>query len=134
MRRAITLVLALALLGSVACAKKDDGQAAERPRSTATLTIVSPKPNDVVDGKTFPVKIDLQGGRIVKVVEQDLTPDEGHMHVSIDGKLVTQTFSLNDKLPTPKKKGSHLLQAEFVAKDHGPFDPRVLTSAPFEVG
>jgi hypothetical protein len=29
--------------------------------------------------------------------------------------------------------GSHHLQAEFVAVDHGPFDPRVLASVAFRV-
>jgi len=29
--------------------------------------------------------------------------------------------------------GRHLLQAEFVAADHGPFDPRVRTSVAFQV-
>jgi hypothetical protein len=68
----------------------------------------------------------------VKVVSQDLTSDEGHVHVSIDGKIISQTFGLDEKVKAPAK-GRHLLQAEFVAKDHGPFSPRVLDAVTFTV-
>jgi hypothetical protein len=68
----------------------------------------------------------------VNVVSQDLTSDEGHVHVSVDGRIISQTFSLSQKIDAPKR-GSHLLQAEFVAKDHGPFIPRVLSTVTFTV-
>jgi hypothetical protein len=32
-----------------------------------------------------------------------------------------------------RRAGPHLLEAEFVAADHGPFDPRIIVSVPFTV-
>jgi hypothetical protein len=107
-------------------------KAKERPASVASITILEPQAGDVITSKSMTVKLELDSGRIVDVVSQDLTRDEGHVHVSVDGKILTQTFGLTQKLKTPKD-GQHLLQAEFVAKDHGPFNPRVLSTVTFEV-
>ena len=128
-RRAIVDVAIVALAAS--CGGGDQA-AKERPRSTASLKIAEPAANATIDAKTFTVELDLEGGRIVKVVSQDLTSDEGHVHVSIDGKIISQTFGKKEKVKAPAK-GRHLLQAEFVAKDHGPFSPRVLDAVPFTV-
>ena len=134
MGRMVRTIMPLLLLMCVACGDNKQPQASSgaRPSSSATIAIAKPAADDVIDTKTFEVEIDLDGGKIVKIVSQDLTANEGHVHVSIDGKIQSQTFGLSDKLKTPEK-GSHLLQAEFVAKDHGPFDPRVLSSVAFTV-
>jgi hypothetical protein len=116
----------------MSCGNGGEGTAKQRPRSTAKITIAEPQAGDEITKKTFTVRLKLDGGRVVNVVNQDLTSDEGHVHVSVDGKILTQTFGLTQKLETPKT-GSHLLQAEFVAKDHGPFNPRVLSTVTFEV-
>ena len=99
----------------------------------AKITIVQPTAGDVITSKSLAVKLELDGGKIVNIVSQDLTPNEGHVHVSVDGKILTQTFGLTQKLKAPNN-GQHLLQAEFVAKDHGPFNPRVLSTVTFEEG
>jgi hypothetical protein len=130
MIRLLRWALAFAVLVSASCG---NGQPAEaRPRSSATVAIAEPDANATVDTKTFRVEIDLEGGRIVKETSRDLTPDDGHVHVSIDGQIQSQTFGLVQDLKTPPP-GKHLLQVEFVAKDHGPFEPRVVASIPFEV-
>jgi hypothetical protein len=41
-------------------------------------------------------------------------------------------FSLTDQVPGVSP-GQHILRAEFVASDHGPFDPRVFVSVTFRV-
>jgi len=127
--------LAAALLGcvlalGVACG--DGGPSAARPRSPATVEILEPEASAVVTGAEFTVRIRLQGGRIVQETSRDLTPTEGHVHVSVDGNILSQTYGLTQELEMPEA-GRHLLQVEFVAKDHGPFDPRVIASVPFEV-
>ena len=131
--RRLACIAVFALL-AVACG--DDGgdgsTAKERPASVASITIEKPQAGDVITSKTMTVKLELDNGRIVDVVSQDLTRDEGHVHVSVDGKILTQTFGLEQKLKTPEE-GQHLLQAEFVAKDHGPFNPRVLSTVTFVV-
>jgi hypothetical protein len=125
-RAAVAVLLALC----VACG--NNSNSTERPRSTAKIAIVQPQANDTVHGR-LTVRLRLFGGRITKQVSAtDLPPDEGHVHLSIDGQIQTMTFGLEQKLKAPKP-GRHILQAEFVAKDHGPFSPRVLAATPFTV-
>jgi hypothetical protein len=104
----------------------------DRPSSTGELTIVSPENGERVAGDTAQVEIDLQGAEIVDQTSTALQPDEGHLHVVLDGTLVSMTSGtslvLRDLTP-----GEHLLQVEFVANDHAPFDPRVLAAVTFEV-
>ncbi len=128
-------VLAAALLGCVlawgtACGGGEPSAA--RPRSSATVEILEPEASAVIGGEEFTVRIRIEGGRIVQETSRDLTPTEGHVHVSVDGNILSQTYGLTQKLETPPA-GKHLMQVEFVAKDHGPFDPRVIASVPFEV-
>jgi hypothetical protein len=39
---------------------------------------------------------------------------------------------LNERLPT-LSPGQHVVQVEFVAADHAPFEPRVLAQAAFNI-
>lgn len=103
-----------------------------RPSTTAKLTIVSPRNGAVVHGTTADLKLQLQGAKIVAVVSKDLRPDQGHVHVRLDGQLISMTYGLEQKIPD-LKPGTHVLQAEFVATDHLPFDPRVLAQTAFQV-
>jgi hypothetical protein len=41
-------------------------------------------------------------------------------------------YGLRQRLPQ-LPPGQHVLQVEFVAADHAPFEPRVLTQAAFQV-
>ena len=106
--------------------------AQERPASTGEVTIVNPENGERISGDTAQLEIDLQGAEIVDQTSTELQPDEGHLHVVLDGKLVSMTSGASQLLQglTP---GEHLLQVEFVANDHAPFDPRVLAAVTFEV-
>jgi len=106
--------------------------AQDRPTSTGELTIASPENGERFSGDTAQLEIDLQGAEVVDQTSTDLQPDEGHLHVVLDGKLVSMTSGTSQLLQglTP---GEHLLQVEFVANDHAPFDPRVLAAVTFEV-
>lgn len=102
-----------------------------RPRSTATLLILSPQAGAVVTGRVVHVRLSLTGGRIVPQTSLDLRPDLGHVHLYLDGKVVSMSYGLDqDVTVTP---GFHLLQAEFVATDHFPFNPRVVSAVTFTV-
>ena len=144
-RVALGTVVAVSLMLMVAgCSGGDptpsDGQtsqtsptvAQDRPTSTGELTVVSPENGERISGDTAELQIDLQGAEIVDQTSTDLQPDEGHLHVVLDGKLVSMTSGPSQLLQglTP---GEHLLQVEFVASDHAPFDPRVLAAVTFEV-
>lgn len=135
MFRAAHRVLAVLALVAAACGGGDDpntGSTGPRPRSTATIAIAEPSTGQVVTGEKLRIRIELDGGTIVDETSRDLTPDEGHLHVSVDGKVLSQTYGPEQELEMPGP-GKHLLQVEFVAKDHGPFNPRVLSAATFEV-
>jgi hypothetical protein len=119
--------------GSAAGSPSNPGEAgAARPSSTATLSITSPKSGSVVHGSTIDLRISLQGARIVKQTSTTLAPDEGHVHVLLDGRLISMNYSLDAQIPNVRP-GEHLLQVEFVASDHAPFDPRVIALTSFEV-
>jgi hypothetical protein len=103
-----------------------------RPSSPAKLSIVTPKNGQVFHGATVPVRISLIGARIVKPVTTHITPTKGHVHLLLDGRIVSMNYSLDDVIHDVKP-GSHVLQVEFVASDHLPFDPRVIAAVTFEV-
>lgn len=104
-----------------------------RPRSTATLTVLQPQANAVVTQTTVHVEFQLSGGRIVAVTSKNLTPDTGHIHLSIDGRLISMNYQLSqDVSMQPFAAGPHVLQGEFVAVDHAPFNPRVITKVIIE--
>jgi Family of unknown function (DUF6130) len=107
--------------------------AGNRPASTATLSIVTPKNGQVVHGTTVQMKVSLEGAKIVPATSATVVPDEGHLHVILDDQLISMTGQTTQLLSnlTP---GQHLLKVEFVASDHAPFDPRVIAAVAFEVG
>ena len=103
-----------------------------RPASTAKLTIVAPRNGQTLSRQAPEVRLGLAGAKIVSQTTTRIRPDQGHIHLLVDGKLVAMNYGLNEQLPalTP---GQHVVQVEFVAADHAPFEPRVLTQAAFTV-
>jgi hypothetical protein len=103
-----------------------------RPSSTAKLTILTPRNGQTISRQASQVRLGLTGAKIVSQTTTRLRPDQGHIHLLVDGKLVAMNYGLNEKLST-LAPGQHLIQVELVAADHAPFDPRVLTQAAFTV-
>jgi hypothetical protein len=139
-RRAIA-VLGLAGLTLAACSDgggdasgppASTAAAAERPSSPAKLTIMAPRNGQTVTQERPEVRLQLRGAEIVDQTTTRIRRDQGHVHLFVDGKLVAMNYGLRERLPqlTP---GQHVVQVEFVAADHIPFDPRVLTQAAFKV-
>jgi hypothetical protein len=135
-------VIGLAVLATVSLATACGGDggsgatatpsvAAERPTSTAELTIERPRNGERVAGDVARLVVGLEGAELVDRTSTDLRPDEGHLHVTVDGVLVTMTSGREQTL-TGLSRGDHLVQVEFVANDHAPFDPRVLAAVTFE--
>lgn len=95
------------------------------------LSIVAPEIGQVIPaGKTFQIRLSLSGARIVDLTTTRVTPDTGHIHLMVDGELVSMTSGLAHEIIVPT--GSHVLEAEFVAADHFPFNPRVIAVAAFK--
>jgi hypothetical protein len=147
--RSLSAALALAALVLAGCSsggssggQSNSGQAsattaggsatADRPASTGKLAIEAPRNGQVVKGSNLTLKVDLTGAKVVAATTTKITPNQGHLHVTLDGKLISMNYGLSEKLPK-MSLGTHLVQVEFVASDHLPFDPRVITQAAFQV-
>ncbi len=135
---AIGMAVAIVLVGS-ACSGGGNGGATttqataqDRPSSTAKLTLVSPTQGESFTGSTVPVRVSLEGAKIVPITSTNLKPNEGHLHLFLDGQIVSMNYQADATLHevTP---GQHTLKVEFVATDHAPFDPRVFVEVTFEV-
>jgi Family of unknown function (DUF6130) len=107
--------------------------AAIRPASIASLAIDEPTPGEHVSGSALGVTLELVNGKIVPVSTTKLTPDTGHLHLYIDDRLVSMgSDGLRESLPIDGLvAGTHRLRVEFVAADHGPFEPRVQVTVAF---
>ena len=142
LRRITPLLLVLAVSAGCTGAKADrDGTptssvpatfTGKRPTSAAKLSIIEPKNGQVINGSTVHLVIGLKDAKIVPTTSQNLKPDEGHVHVILDDQLISMTFGLKQEIPNVPP-GQHLLRVEFVANDHGPFDPIVFAQVAFQV-
>jgi hypothetical protein len=138
MRNLVLVVAAVTTLA--ACGGDGDGSRSstptrspiDRPSSSAELAVVSPENGEVVRGSTVELRVDLRGATLVAQTTTDIAPDEGHLHVLLDDQLISMTEGTEQEIPDVAV-GSHRLTVEFVASDHAPFDPRVVTVVAFEV-
>ncbi|MGH2793573.1 MAG: hypothetical protein ACRDKG_04645 [Actinomycetota bacterium] len=137
MKRPVSLVIAAAMLFALAACGGGEPPAASpspttsaRISSTGKVTILEPVAGAVVQGGKVRVRIKLDGGVIVPEVSSNLKPNEGHIHLLLDGRVVQLLGSLDEMIDVAP--GAHLLQVEFVAADHGPFSPRVIAAVSFE--
>lgn len=97
-----------------------------RPSSLATVEILQPGSGARVVGETAHVVLRLTGATIVTATTTAIRPDQGHVHLYVDNSLVSMNYGLEqDVAVTP---GTHVLKAEFVAADHAPFSPRVVSA------
>lgn len=137
MRRfVIVLLVALAMLAA-SCGGEDapsepagGSTQAERPSSPATVAIVKPENGAVVKTGDVNLKIELEGGKVVDPGVTEVTPTTGHIHVELDGVVVSMRYGLEQTVEVADP-GTHTLRVEFVAADHRPFDPRVFTDVAF---
>jgi hypothetical protein len=142
----LALIVAAALV-LAACGSSDDGgtgatgttgaigataPSSDRPSSTAKLGIVTPRVGEVVHGSSVDLRVRLRGAKLVPATTTHLVPDEGHLHVILDDTLISMTQGLEQTIPDVPP-GEHRITVEFVASDHAPFDPRVVSVVAFEV-
>ena len=142
--RAAALGVVVAAMAVTACSGGEDGTggsagptstaavAAERPSSPAKLTIEEPRQGQTVKQARPELVLNLDGAKVVNQTTTRVQGDQGHIHLFLDGKLVAMNYGLRQRLPQ-LPPGQHVVQVEFVAADHAPFDPRVLTQSAFQV-
>jgi hypothetical protein len=104
-----------------------------RPSTSATITIVSPQPGQVLRGNSvlIHVRVRVTGAHIVTQTSSHLSPYTGHIHLYLDGQLAAMQYTASTTIEGDP--GTHELKAEFVAVDHGPFNPPVTASVRFRV-
>ncbi len=126
------LALALALSGCGGGDSSGSGAGdGSRPRTDVRIQIVQPAAN-AVTGPEPTLEVNLIGGTVVERTTGPLNPTEGHIHVTVDGKLVSMAYGTNQKLG-PLEPGPHQVQVEYVATDHAPFANRVVAGTLFTV-
>jgi hypothetical protein len=136
--RCVALVTLLATTlgacgGSSGSGSKTNATTSTRPSTTAKLQILQPTPNQVT-GPNLTVMVNLIGATIVPAtnVGPPKNGTEGHIHVSVDGKIVQMAYQAQQDIG-PLAPGQHNLSAEFVATDHLPFANRVIAAVLFTV-
>jgi hypothetical protein len=107
--------------------------ASARPSTDAEITILSPRPHQVLRGNPAAILVRLRvtGARIVAQTSTHLSPDKGHIHLYLDGMLAAMAYATSTTIYA--SPGRHRLQAQFVAVDHGPFSPPATASVTFRV-
>jgi hypothetical protein len=100
-----------------------------RPSSPATVQILQPSSGATLSGTSVHVVLQLTGGQIVTQTTTAIRPDQGHVHLYVDNVLVSMNYGLEQDITV--HPGTYVLKAEFVAADHAPFSPRVLSQDVF---
>ncbi|HEX2179904.1 MAG TPA: hypothetical protein VHL54_10385 [Actinomycetota bacterium] len=103
----------------------------ERPASEADITIVSPSEDAVLPSGEVELELELEGGEIASLSTVENRPDEGHLHITVDGRLASMTGSEDQTIQV--EPGEHDLEVEYVANDHAPFCKRVVDRVRFTV-
>ena len=104
-----------------------------RPSTNVKLVILTPSANQVT-GPNLTLQFQVIGGTVLPAaqVTGPLRGDQGHIHVSLDGKLIQMAYTTHADL-TGLPPGPHSVQASWVATDHLPFQNRVVTAVLFTV-
>jgi hypothetical protein len=125
----VAAVLAVAVTTPLWLPKKSTSTGPRRETS-ARIAIRSPQSGATV-GHQVPVKIELIGGTLVgtNVVKG---PDGGHIHLLLDGEILSQSLELEQTVKVDKA-GAHTITAEYVQADHQPFKTPVQASVFFTV-
>jgi hypothetical protein len=102
-----------------------------RPATDARIQILAPTPNQVT-GPDVTVQVRLIGAKEVPQVSGPIKPDEGHIHVSVDGNVVAMAYG-DTQVLKGLPPGDRSIQVDFVATDHIPFRNRVTAGVLFTV-
>jgi hypothetical protein len=125
------VVVALLLMACDGDGGEDGATLTARPSSPAAIRIVQPEPGEEIEGGRVRIEVELSGATVVEEATTRIRPNEGHIHIALDGETIDLLAGLEETIRV--EPGTHLLEVEFAAGDHGPFDPRVVHSVTFSV-
>jgi hypothetical protein len=127
----LPLLLAVVVTGAACSSSNSNSDSAERPATPVRLFVESPAPNEAT-GPDPVVRLRLVGGEVVERTTGPLTATEGHIHLSVDGKLESMNYTTDHQL-RGLAPGQHTVETEFVAVDHKPFKNRPRATVLFTV-
>ncbi|MGH7752630.1 MAG: hypothetical protein ACREN5_07420 [Gemmatimonadales bacterium] len=116
-------VLATGLLSSsvgVLALPLTQGPCRGRPSTDAFLEMLSPAEGATFSGRV-PVRVRVVGGRLAPAASLANRPNEGHLHIAVDGQVTSMIGQEYQLVPVPL--GTHQIDVEFVANDHATFCP-----------
>jgi len=87
---AASAVIPRAIFGPTAIPTATGG--GPRIASTASISFLEPGEGTVAGEDRLEVVLGLEGGHVVEGTSRDVAPDTGHLHLSVDGSLVSMTF------------------------------------------
>jgi hypothetical protein len=101
----------------------------ERPATQANIAILNPSEDQILQSGEVKLELELEGGKIASLSSVENRPDEGHLHITVDGRLASMTGSEDQTIQV--EPGEHDLEVEYVANDHAPFCTRVVDRVRF---
>ena len=128
---ASVVVLTACSSGSGASGPSSSSPAKGRPTTAAQLEIVQPTPNQVTDANPT-IVFKLTGAKFAAQTTSNVKPDEGFIHLSLDGRQLEVVDSLQVPL-FDVPSGPHVVEGVFVASDHLPFTNQPSASVSFTV-
>jgi hypothetical protein len=123
MKPAVAVLLVLGAVGLAigAFAVTPDSQPAA---DDITVEIEDPTDGSTVDaGEPFALQVALEGASLTTKVTSD-DPTEGHIHIYVDGKVVSMPSTLTPEVEL--RVGPHTIAVEYVTAEHAPLDPPVI--------
>ena len=103
---------------------------ANRPSSPAHIWFISPPGSETVTGTVLHIDVGISGAQLTTSTSTHITPTLGHIHLYTDHTLTYMNYKPTLDLPVVPG-ATYAIYAEFVATDHFPFNPRVITPTIF---
>lgn len=97
-----------------------------RPSSPAHIWFIAPTSNETVHGSVLHIDIGISGAQLTTSTSTNISPTLGHIHLYTNNALNYMNYKPTLDLPVAPGL-TYAIYAEFVATDHFPFDPRVIT-------